>query len=806
MKVSYNWLKKYVAIPVGPEALADIFPQLGLEVESVITQGVPPLENVVVGEILTREQHPNADRLTVCTVNVGQASPLTIVCGAKNHAVGHRVFVAMAGAILPGNFKIKKGKLRGVDSEGMMCSGAEIGLSTESAGLYILEGNPAIGTPINQVLTGYEVIYDLSITANRSDALCHIGVARDLAAYFDVPVVMPEVSTRPLKATASGLLQGLNIESDKVPYYAAYGIKSVTVKESPQWLKKDLEAVGLRPINNIVDITNWVMLETGQPLHAFDVKHIAGGALTVRLAKEGESIETLDGKQRALKPSMLVIADAQKPLAIAGVMGSAVAGVSSETVDIVLESAYFDPLMIRQTSRDLALSTDSAYRFERGVDPAMALYAMMRAIDLITQMAGGESDLLGWGVGQLPFGAHVVAVTPQAIRDILGFGPEDHVIKSVLERLGFSIEDKDGVWQVKVPSARAEVAGVEDMAEEFLRIYGTDKIPAARPVLKGSAREDEAKGLFVSAVSERLAGAGFVECIHYTLQAEKTIQLVEPETAGLGIANPLSVDQTYLRPSLIPGLLDAFQLNINNGNDVRRLFEVGHVFRKLEASVEEAVAVAFVLTAGVEEGLWKASHTPDFFEVRGLIEAALKLAGLCVCAKDWALTAGELLWQDGHAAVTGGFGKGASFYACAGLLNFSTLKLWGLTDGLWAGELIIPLGHFNKERVRPVYKPFSAFPAVAKDLAVIVDEGKASAEVVYDMKVAAAQAAGEAFVVEQVSVFDVYQGEGVPVGKKSLAINFRFRAMDRTLTDDEVNLTLKAIQETLKTAGYSLRA
>ncbi len=810
MKLSFNWLKQYVEIPVSPEELADVLPQLGFEVEELIQVGVPPLQHVCVGEILTRELHPNADRLTVCSVNVGQEAPLSIVCGAKNHAVGHRVFVALSGAILPGNFKIKKGKIRGIPSEGMMCSASELGLSEESNGLYILKEDIAIGTPVNDVLRDYDVVYDLSITANRSDALSHMGLARDLAAYFNKPFQRPELPDYPLVSSAKGLLESLRVESLLCPYYMAYGLKNIHVKESPLEIKKALESLGLRSVNNVVDIANWVMLETGQPLHVFDAKKIEQKSLVIRCAKLGEKIQTLDGNTYDLPSTALLVADPQKPLAIAGIMGAQSAQVDETTIDIVIEAAYFNPTSIRQTARHLGLSTDSSYRFERGIDPAGVSYALIRALQLIQEHAGGVHEPEGWEQGNKPFGSHTIHLIPQQIRDILGFGPEDAKIRSIFERLGFSVLIQGDAWLVKIPSARAEVAAVEDLAEEFLRIYGTAHIPAERPLIKATSREDEGKSRFIQKVSERLVGANFSECMHYSLQSEKVLRATgissEKDLNLLKVLNPLSIDQAYLRPSLLPGLLEAIQLNLSSGNDVRRLFEIGHVFVPEEGVVQEALSIAFTELEATDEKSWKVSKKPDFFEVRERISTLLSYLGLQEGLADWKKIMASVLWQEGHSASLEIMHKQQRIFGRAGLLNFGALKHWGLDSFLWAGELVVPLGYFQAAYRWPLYQSFSAYPSVRKDLALLVDKYLPVALVIDEIESAAKASIQDTYFIERVDLFDLYEGEAIVDSKKSVAFALSFRSMDRTLTDQEVNQSLAKIQEILHKKGYLLRS
>ncbi len=428
MKISFNWLKRYLDLRVDPKGLLDVLPALGFEVNAWEERGLPPIDKLIVGEVVTKEKHPDADRLSVCSVKINDSEVLQIVCGAQNFQSGDRVAVAQVGCNLPGDFKIKKSKIRGVTSEGMLCSAQEIGLEDREDGIMILEKDFPLGTPLNEVFSDRDVIFDLEITANRGDALSHIGIARELAAWYNLPLYFPQTSdpssfllsasalsskseesffqnsVRPLQVADNEniLLNRVVVETEQCRLYTAVSIANVTVKASPEWLRRDLESIGLRSINNIVDITNWVMFECGNPLHAFDARKIQGKTLMVRQAQDKERIRTLDQKDRILSNSIAVIADQERALAIAGVMGSSHAEVDTCTKDIILESAYFDPASIRRTASQLNLSTDSSYRFSRDVDPSGVLFATQRAVDLIKELAGGVVIKRPFIIGQAP--------------------------------------------------------------------------------------------------------------------------------------------------------------------------------------------------------------------------------------------------------------------------------------------------------------------------------------------------------------------------------------------------------------------
>lgn len=801
MKLSYNWLKEYVNLSATPEEVADVLPMLGLEVEEIENTGLPPFQNLVVGEVLSREQHPDADRLGVCMVKTDpDVEPRQIVCGATNYQIGDRVPVALPGCVLPGDFEIKAGKLRGVESHGMMCSAKELGLGEDHAGLLILEQRPEIGTPINEVFPGGDTVFEIELTANRGDCLSQIGVARDLAAFFNSTVQLPEVNLH--APEGEPLISSVEVTTESCPYYTAWSIRGVKIAPSPSWLKARIEAVGLRPINNVVDITNYVLMETGQPLHAFDAKKIKGGKLVVRQATEGESITTLDEKKHTLSAEMMVIADAERPLVIAGVMGSLDAEVDDSTSDIVLESAWFSPGSVRGTARKLNLSTDSSYRFARDVDPAGVDLWGRRAIDLILEIAGGE--LAGPCIvhGEAPRGDRVIEISGDYVRGKCGYLPADEDIVDVFTRLGFTVRGQGGEWTVTVPSCRPEVDRPIDLVEEFVRINGTLNIPAKPVTAQGLHRHDAPLAIFNHKAQDLLAAKGFQECCHYSLvDGEQLITWESAEAESvLALANPLTSEMSHLRASLIPGLLKALKLNRSHGNAPRRFFETGRVFKSQKSALVEMASAAFVIAVDEPERTWKTPEAPDFYKAKALLEELASLAG--ANAVGWKLVEGQALWQDGHAATATGKAELA-----AGLLSIELLKAYDLDGLVLAGELIFAPERLKGGAAKPAaFQPFSDFPGTERDLALLVDAKEPAEQVRAALEKAARKTVGKAFELSAVRVFDVYEGKGLPEGKKSLALSLKFRAVDRTLKDKEVNEAFDKIQAAMKSAGYEIRA
>ena len=817
MKISLNWLKRYIHLEQTPEEIEEALTQIGFEVEGIEKRGLSPSENIVVGEVLSREPHPNADRLSVCQVQVGlEDDKREIVCGASNYKVGDRVPVALVGAVLPGDFKIKKTKLRGVPSEGMMCSARELGLGDDAAGLMILDQQPEIGTPIHTLFPTNDIIFDIEVTPNRPDCLSHIGIARELAAYFGLDCSYPEVTASahpPENVHTHPLLKEVLIKkSSDCPHYTAYGIRGVKVGPSPDWLSTAIESVGLRSVNNIVDITNFVLIELGQPLHAFDAAKIRQQTLVVRPAVEGEKIKTLDEKERTLSNHMLVIADAERPLVVAGLMGSIDAEVEDATTDIVLEAAYFNPPSIRRTSRELTLSTDSSYRFERGVDLRGIEFAALRAIDLILQVAGGEPCGPIFKEGEILKIEREIEITPDFIRKYCGFGPDNQTIRTTFEALELDIQvnqDQEGneAWKVAIPSFRGDLERPIDLVEEFLRIHGTANIPSAPVQVKGMHREDDPLYTYGTKVTESLVGQRFNQCVNYSLRTASEVKEwlddANPET--LALSNPLSSDQSHLRPSLLPGLLDTLKLNQDHKTRGDRFFEIGRVFRKHEEQLIELVSVGLIAMQVPEAPSWIKRKPLDFYTVKNIGIELLRLAGVNPTTIEFQPLPSTHIWQEGHAARAGNGIDG--FDLRLGLLNLPMLKEWKISNLILAIDLVLLPEFLKREQPLPHFRPFSHFPSVSKDLALVMDESVLAGQVCHDLKTIANTVAKDAFKTELVKVFDVYTGKSLPEGKKSLALTLEFRAPNRTLKDNEVNHVFECIQQQISTqTPYQIRS
>jgi phenylalanyl-tRNA synthetase beta chain len=772
MKVSLSWLREFVDCQLSAGELEALFRRAGLEVASVETRGAA-FDKVVVAQVLESAQHPNADRLSVCKVDDGSGTPRQIVCGAKNYKVGDKVPLALPGAVLPGDFKIKTGKLRGVESEGMMCSAKELKLAEEAEGLLILPEDAAVGSPIGNCFPA-DVLFELEITPNRPDWLNHLGVAREITVFTGLPLSSPKI---PAPATAPAG-QAVKIEAKECSYYTLRRIRGVKVGPSPQWLADRLAAVGLRPVNNVVDVTNYVLFELGQPLHAFDAAKIEG-SLHVRRAAEGENFRALDGRNYKLGDDFLVIADDRRPVALAGVMGGEDSGVSESTTDILLESAVFDPGFVRRASRTLGLISDSSYRFERGVDPEMVASASARAAELIVQVAGGAADDV-----VLEAGSHwartEIALRHARVRSLLGAEISDQEIEESLTKAGLEKSSGVGDSTWSVPGFRHELAREVDLIEEIARVVGIERIPSQAAGLFAPSSAPDAAYDFVMEQRHSLVGLGFSEA--------RTSTLVSPADAAwfgpaVELKNPFGDDQSRLRTSLLPGLLTALKRNLDLGAGSVRLLECGRVF----TTSGEASRIALVATGALAAPDWRgaARRNWDLFDLKG---AVAELAGLrdgdFVPLPDPPLPFGAAIEVFKNGTLIGVLGT--LHPAEARKLDAAAPVVAAEFDAAaWQGA-VNPI-----EAVKPLLK----FPASTRDIALT-----APLPLAYGDVLAAVLAQNEP-LLESVSLFDLFtdpSGKNLSADKKSLAISLTFRSGERTLTSEEVTATTDRFKAGLK--------
>ncbi|MEK9772056.1 MAG: phenylalanine--tRNA ligase subunit beta, partial [Opitutae bacterium] len=789
--------------------LVDVLPMLGLEVEETGDSETVSLDHVVVGEVLDKQPHPEAERLSVCQVNVGTEEPANIVCGATNFQVGDRVAVALPGAKLPGGFKIKKSKLRGVQSEGMMCSAKELQLGEDDQGLMILSDSPAIGTPIENAVSPDRVL-ELEITANRGDCLSHIGVAREIAGRYQKELKIPAVQADAQaveQADDNCLLNEVRLDDDACPYYTLWTIRGVKIGPSPEWMQKRLQAVGLRPINNVVDVTNYVLLETGQPLHAFDAKKIKGPAIIVRNAEENESITTLDEVKRTLQSDMLVIADAERPLVVAGVMGSVDAEVDDSTTDLVLESAWFRPGSVRSTARRLGLHSDSSQRFSRDVDPAGVEYAARRAIDLIIETAGGELAPTFASVGSAPRGERNISIEHSFVEKTCGFSVTKDDLVDMWKRLGFTVSG-NGPWEVTVPSFRSEVDRPIDLVEEYLRLRGTEDLSGSQLLFPANERENDLSYDFCQSAIDHMLGLGYQECCHYSLRSATEVEswFSHLDTDQLALANPLTADHTHIRPSLLPGLTDALSHNQKNLNDLTRVCETGRVFRPGPRGNMELISVAFSAFAQSNQRGWKDEPVLDFFAMKNQVQSLVEATGLSLPKGLWTTISDDASWQDGYSARLGDVHKN-KLEINLGIISLSLSKEKEAKGPVFSAELLIDPVLLSKRKKPASFSLFSTFPPAIKDLALVVDSSE-PAETVRSRVEEIAQSLGkEKFAVDPVQIFDLFAGKGLPEGKKSLALTLRFRASDRTLGEKELNEAFEGVISGIREkTSYELRS
>ena len=795
MKVSLNWLAELIELPPTVPALVDLLTLAGVEVEGVETRGCA-IPNVVVAQIKESVQHPNADRLSVCKVDDGSGIERQIVCGAKNYKVGDKVPLALPGAKLGPDFTIKVGKLRGVESQGMLCSADELGLPKGADGLLILSPEAKVGTPIAELFSG-DTMLDLEITPNRADLLSHAGIAREIAALTGKALAAPVEFTIEENVPVS-----LEVQSAACPFYTARKISGVKVGPSPDWLRAKLEAVGLRPINNVVDVTNYVMLELGQPLHAFDAAKL-DGALNVRQAREGEQFLALDGKTYRLAANHLVIADAARAVAIAGVMGGAETGVGETTTDIWLESAFFQPQSIRRTSRELGLASDSSYRFERGVDRAGIPHGSQRAAALIVEVAGGQ---IGPVIAGAPAGSpfhgphidmgglvltHAVALREQRVNSLLGLDVPMERIRRILT--GFGLRESDSGWQI--PSFRPDLTREVDLIEEIARVVGMDAIPA----------KTQARFAPASATDRAYDRAMVLRCAFAAqgLHEARSLTLVPAEPRGVActqvaagtmqrVKNPMIDDQVVLRPNLMHGLLTALTHNVRAGAKSIRLFEIGRTFSTIPP--EEFSHAAFVLSGPVNERSWRASEgrDADLFDVKGILTAALGGGVTFEPEENSALALSIAIKMNGQGV------------GLAGQLWPAEARALDATAPVVFAELdLAALAKAEGADGAKKYREIPRFPATARDIALL-----APVALAHDRITATFASANEPLLAH-VEMFDVFTdptGAKVPADKKSLAYSLTYRAADRTLTADEVNAAHAKLKERLRSElGVTLR-
>ncbi len=776
MRLSYQWLSEYLDLP-PVEEVARRLTAVGLEVEAVARRG-EGLAGVVVARIVASERHPAADRLSITRVDAG-GEPLQVVCGATNYRVGDLVPLATVGAVLPGGQRIEAARLRGVESAGMLCSARELGLSDEAGGLLLLDPGLAPGASIAAALGLDDAILEVNVTPNRPDALSHLGVARELAALLGVALRPPRAAIAEAGAPAAEALR-VRIEApERCHRYAARVVEGVRVGPSPAWLARRLEACGVRSISNVVDATNLVLLELGHPLHAFDLDRVAGAEIVVRAARPGERLTTLDGKDRALDPDDLLVADRDRGSALAGVMGGGDSEISAGTRRVLVESAWFEPAGVRRTSKRHGLKTEASYRFERGADPGMVGAALDRCAALIAELAGGAVRPGVVEAHPRPHRPAEVRLRWARVEELLGLPVPGDEIRRILGGLGFSAAGADGEGATfAVPSWRQDVAIEEDLVEEVVRTLGYDAIPETlpRPGLDTPAPTPES--VTAARVRDALEAAGFAEAINFSFVAPAEDAAVDPGARPVALRNPISAELGVLRSSLLPSLLRNAATNLRRHVTDLRLYELARAFGPSagsgDAPVLERGEVAGLLLGRRSPPGWAASGEPvDLHDARAAVEAVLEALG--VAPVRWEGRA-EPWCHPRHAAAV--VGEGGIDVGTVAELHPRVAAAFDLPRATFAFRLdLAALGALARPVAR--YHPIPRFPAVLRDLAVVVDEPVEVARVVDAIRAEP--------LVEAATLFDLYRGAPLPAGRKSLALAIRYRSPERTLTDTEVD-------------------
>jgi len=792
MKVSYQWLNQYIKVSdLTASQIAERMTSGGIEIDVVesLNKGV---SGVVVGYVVSKEKHPDADKLNVCQVDAGTGETLQIVCGAPNVDAGQKVPVALVGAKLPGGLHIKRAKLRGVESQGMICSAKELGLQEkllpkeQQEGILVLPADTPVGQPIGVTLGIDDEVLELDLTPNRSDCLSMLGAAYEVAALTGREVKLPDTSVMHSSDHASSHLSVTIEAKEQCSHYSARYIRGVKIAPSPLWMQNRLMAAGIRPINNVVDITNYVMLEYGQPLHAFDASKVEGGRIVVRMAESGETITTLDDQERKLEPHMLVIADAVRPIALAGVMGGANSEVTADTADIVLESARFDGSTVRRTSRQLGLRSESSARFEKEVDPGRVIAALDRAASLLAKHADGHvTEGIVEAVVSRPEPA-VVQVSLSRINQYLGTDLSKLEVEAIFVRLGFegSIDD-NGVFTVKVPTRRGDITRDVDLIEEVARLHGYDNIPTT-PIEGSTTPGALTKAQAIRReLRKQLTNSGLNEVISYSFTGPERTRLFPALTSDsrpIRLAMPMSEERSVLRTSLLPQLLDMAAYNRNRKNDNLAVFELGSVFHTEEETLttlpREKHRFGLLLTGNSVQAAWNRKAQPyDFYDAKGIVEAIVQTLGISRLVR-YEAAQPEGFHPGRTAAVKLHTEAGWTTIGYVGQLHPELQQQSDLSD-TYAAELeLAPLYEYADFAI--VYKSLPRFPAMERDIAVVVDSGVEAGR----LTETARETAGD--LLESIRVFDVYTGEKLGAGKKSVALSLVYRHPERTLTDEEI--------------------
>ena len=798
MTISYNWIKQFLRLDWSADQTAELLTDLGLEVEGIEHYSSVPgdLEGIVVGKVLSCIQHPNADRLRCTTVDIGQEQPSAIVCGAPNVAEGQYVAVAPVGTTLyaadGSPWTIKKSKIRGEASEGMICAEDELGLGDNHDGIMVLEGSPKPGTPLSELIpVTKDQLFEIGLTPNRADAMSHWGVARDLKAGLVQQGIALELitpSTSSFHIDKRSLKIEVKVDDQKrAPRYAGVTLSEIKVGSSPDWLKHSLSAIGVKPINNVVDVTNYILHELGQPLHAFDAAKIVGNKVIVKTVAQDTEFTTLDGVIRKLHAEDLMICNADQPMCIAGVFGGLESGVTEETTSIFLESAYFDPVSVRKTAKRHGLNTDASFRFERGIDPNTVEYALKRAAIMINELAGGHISTDIADIYPKKIADHQVFLNFETAAKVIGQALPKETIKSILTSLDLKINNitETGLGMT-IPAYRNDVTREADVIEEILRVYGYNNINFSAKLNTSVAtlghREDFQ---LQNRLAQQLTSQGYFEILNNSLTAKQNSGLIADLNPDQDVAllNPLSQDLGVMRQSMVFGVLQSIGFNLNRKVSGLRVFEFGKTYRHNGGAYEEFDCLALGLAGKTNEGHWQSNaENISFFELKSSVHQLLQSLGILVTSEE---SCAQALWQEGLTANN----------ASKALVHYGVLQQ-NLCNAFDV-ELPVLYAEFNWATIKSMISPQSIkvapiakFPKVKRDLALLLDQ-----HISFDQLKSAALNA-EKQLLREVTLFDVYTGKNIPEGKKSYALSFTLQDEHKTLTDKQIDKIMRKLQET----------
>lgn len=784
MRVSYNIIKKYVDIKEDPYKLAEKLTHNGLEVEKIEEYSFEP-NKFIVGQILKIEKHPNADKLTLCTVDIGEKT-LKIICGAKNHKENDKVVVALEGAKLPNGLEIKKTKLRGIESEGMLCSKSELALEEKSEGIWILDKDIKVGSDIKKIIPEKDYIFHISITSNRSDCLCAIGIAREAGIIEGKNIEYPKYK----------IIENKNIEKPDITIqnsrschrYVSRIIKNVKVTESPDWLKEELIKMGSKPINNIVDITNYIMLHLGHPMHAFDYDKLDGKKIIVRNAKKGEKITGLDGKEYELYDDILIISDSNKPVAIAGVIGGENSKVDEKTTNILLESAYFIPKAVRNSSKKLGIKTDSSYRFERDMDPDNTIKALNYATYLIQEITGAEVSEIT-DVYPLKNEERTVDLKTEFINNTLGFEIKTEDIEKIFKLLEFNFKKTDDGYNVTFPTFRRDCYRDIDAVEEIIRVYGYSNIKETIRPIRLDYESFTSKLPIDYKIREILSNSGLYEAYNFSFASPEEVKrfnLLKEENI-ITIRNPISPYYSTMRTSMAPGLFNNLNTNIDKGNQNILFFEIGKIFYKDKEEIKEEKRLGIIGT-GLLYKNWLGEEKIDFYLLKGIIDKLLSSLNI---SSEYKSTDNINFLHP---------------YKTANILHKDyVLGFIGEINPYISGEKTIVYAEINLEIIREIissqkkleYREISKYPAVRKELSFVMDKNVNASIVIDEIK--------KNQLVQSVDVLDVYTSSKIGENKKSVTFSFVLQALDHTFTDEEINSIMKKVIDEVAKKGIALR-